>query len=176
MPELIMIAAIDQNNGLGYKNRLLCHLHDDLKNFKRVTSGHTVVMGRKTWDSLSVRPLPKRKNIILTRQSDATFTDSITSLTVNDVLEACAGDEKVFIVGGAEVYRLFMGIADRLIITRINHHFISDVYFPDIEDDKWIKVKETEHLADERHAYAFVICEYLRHDKNNEKECSPLNK
>jgi dihydrofolate reductase len=164
MPELIIIAAIDQNNGLGFQNHLLCHLHDDLKNFKRVTSGYTVVMGHKTWESLSVKPLPKRKNIILTRQSNATFADSIASLSVKDVLEACSEDEKVFIIGGAEIYRQFIGIVDRLIITHIHHDFIADVYFPEIEDDKWRKVNETEHPADDRHAYAFVICEYLRRD------------
>lgn len=168
MPELIIIAAIDQKNGLGYQNHLLCHLHDDLKNFKRLTSGHTVVMGHKTWESLSVKPLPKRKNIILTRQVNATFTESIASLSVNDVLEACTDDEKVFIIGGAEIYRQFMGIADRLIITHIHHQFISDVYFPEIEDDKWIKVNETEHPADDRHAFAFVICEYLHRDVINQ--------
>ena len=162
MPELIIIAAIDQNNGLGFQNHLLCHLHDDLKNFKRVTGGHTVVMGHKTWESLSVKPLPNRKNIILTRQSNATFAGGIASLSLTNVLEACSEDEKVFIIGGAEIYKQFIGIADRLMITHIQHRFISDVYFPVIEDDKWIKVNEIEHPADDRHAYAFLICEYLR--------------
>ena len=164
MPELIIIAAIDQDNGLGFQNHLLCHLHDDLKNFKRVTGGHTVVMGHKTWESLSVKPLPNRKNIILTRQSNATFAGAIASLSLKDVIETCSEDEKVFIIGGAEIYKQFIGLADRLIITHIQHRFISDVYFPEIEDDKWIKVNETEHPADERHAYAFVICEYFRRD------------
>ena len=164
MPELIIIAAIDQNNGLGYKNHLLCHLHDDLKNFKRLTSGHTVVMGHKTWESLSLKPLPNRKNIVLTRQSDATFTDSIASVSVNDVLELCAEDEKVFVIGGANVYNQFIEIADRMIITHIHHRFISDVFFPEIADEKWIKIIETEHKIDERHAYEYVICEYLRRD------------
>ena len=162
MPELIIIAAIDQNNGLGFQNHLLCHLHDDLKNFKRVTGGHTVVMGHKTWESLSVKPLPNRKNIILTRQSNATFAGGIASLSLTNVLEACSEDEKVFIIGGAEIYKQFIGIADRLMITHIQHRFISDVHFPVIEDDKWIKVNEIEHPADDRHSYAFVICEYLR--------------
>lgn len=169
MPELIIIAAIDQNNGLGYKNHLLCHLHDDLKNFKRLTSGHTVVMGHKTWESLSLKPLPNRKNIILTRQNNATFTDSITSVSVDHVIELCAEDEKVFIIGGANVYKQFIEIADRMIITHIQHRFISDVYFPEIEDKKWTKINETEHKIDERHAYAYVICEYLRSDQINEK-------
>ena len=167
MSEIIIIAAIDQNNGLGFKNHLLCHLHDDLKNFKKLTSGHTVVMGRKTWESLSIKPLPNRKNIVLTRQSDATFTQSITSISVNAVLESCSDEEKVFIIGGAEIYRQFFEVADRLIITHIQHRFISDVYFPEISDEKWIKINEIEHAADERHAYAFSICEYIRHDKVN---------
>jgi dihydrofolate reductase len=167
MAELIIIAAIDRNNGLGYQNHLLCHLHDDLKNFKRLTSGHTVVMGRKTWESLSVKPLPNRKNVVLTRDSNATFTNSIASMSVKDVLESCSDSERVFIIGGAEIYKQFIAIADRLIITHIQHSFISDVYFPEIEDEKWIKTNETAHASDDRHAYAFTICEYIRRDKLN---------
>jgi dihydrofolate reductase len=165
MPEIIIIAAIDQNNGLGYKNHLLCHLHDDLKNFKRLTSGHTVVMGRKTWESLSVKPLPNRKNIVLSHQGNATFANGIASMSMNDVLESCTNEEKVFIIGGAELYRQFIEVAHRLIITHIQHHFNADVFFPEISDEKWIKVNETEHPADERHAYAFNICEYIRCDQ-----------
>ena len=168
MAELIIIAAIDQKNGLGYKNHLLCHLHDDLKNFKKVTSGHTVVMGRKTWESLSVKPLPNRKNIVLTRQSDATFGVNIASMSMSEMLESCENDEKVFIIGGAEVYKQFIDIADRLIITHIQHSFISDVFFPEINNEKWIKINEIEHPADDRHAYAFTICEYICRKQLNE--------
>ena len=168
MAELIIIAAIDQKNGLGYKNHLLCHLHDDLKNFKKVTSGHTVVMGRKTWESLSMKPLPNRKNIVLTRQSNATFGVNIAAMSMSEMLESCANDEKVFIIGGAEIYKQFIDIADRLIITHIHHSFISDVFFPEINNEKWIKINETEHPADERHAYAFTISEYICRKQINE--------
>jgi len=165
MPELIIIAALDQDNGLGYQNHLLCHLHDDLRNFKRLTSGHTVVMGHKTWDSLSVKPLPNRKNIILTRQPNASFKDSIASVSLDDVLEKCRDDEKVFIIGGADIYRQFIPVVDRLIITHIHHHFVSDVFFPVIENDIWVKINGSEHPIDEKHAYVFTINEYLR--RNN---------
>jgi dihydrofolate reductase len=168
MAELIIIAAIDQSNGLGYKNHLLCHLHDDLKNFKKVTSGHTVVMGRKTWESLSMKPLPNRKNIVLTRQADATFGDNVASMSMQEVLDSCAEDEKVFIIGGADIYRQFIDIADRLIITHIYHSFISDVFFPEIKDGKWMMMNEIEHPADERHAYAFTISEYICRKQINE--------
>jgi dihydrofolate reductase len=167
MTEIIIIAAIDQDNGLGYQNHLLCHLHDDLKNFKKLTSGHTVVMGRKTWESLSIKPLPNRKNIILTRHVSATFKGSTASMSVNDVLSLCSDDEKIFIIGGAEIYRQFFDIAHRLIITHIQNHFNADVFFPEISEEKWLKVKETEHPIDERHAYAFNICEYIRQDQIN---------
>ena len=167
MAELIIIAAIDQKNGLGYKNHLLCHLHDDLKNFKKVTSGHTVVMGRKTWESLSMKPLPNRKNIVLTRQSNATFGVNIASMSMSEMLESCENDVKVFIIGGAEVYKQFIDIADRLIITHIHHSFISDVFFPEINDGKWIKITEIEHPVDERHAYAFTISEYICRMQNH---------
>jgi dihydrofolate reductase len=166
MPEIIIIAAIDQNNGLGFNNHLLCHLHDDLKNFKKLTSGHTVVMGRKTWESLSVKPLPNRKNIVLSRQNTATFQQSIASTSMNEVLKLCADEEKVFIIGGAEIYRQFFEVADRLVITHIQYCFISDVFFPLISDEKWKKINEMEHIADEKHAYAFTVSEYIRHDGN----------
>lgn len=165
MPEIIIIAAIDENNGLGYKNHLLCHLHDDLKNFKRLTTGHAIVMGRKTWDSLPVKPLPNRKNIVLTRDVDATFKDSFSSKSLNQLSELCSNDEKVFIIGGAEVYQQAMVLADKLIITHIHHRFIADVFFPQIEKKSWLKIAETAHPIDEKHNYAYDICEYVRLDK-----------
>jgi len=167
MTEIIIIAAVDQNNGLGYQNHLLCHLHDDLKNFKKLTTGHTVVMGRKTWESLSIQPLPNRRNIILSHRADATFTGSIASVSVDDVLRSCSEEEKIYIIGGAEIYKQFIDIAHRLIITHIQNHFNADVFFPEISDADWLKVKETEHPTDERHAYAYTICEYIRQDQHN---------
>ena len=164
MTEIIIIAAVDQNNGLGFQNHLLCHLHDDLKNFKKLTTSHAVIMGRKTWESLSIKPLPNRKNVILSRDPNATYTGSIASMSVKDVLRSCAEEEKIFIIGGAEVYKQFIDIAHRLIITHIQHKFNADVFFPEISNEKWIKVNETVHPIDERHAYAFNICEYIRHD------------
>lgn len=162
MPEIIIIAAIDENNGLGFENHLLCHLHDDLKNFKRLTTGHTIVMGRKTWESLPVRPLPNRKNIVLTRDVHATFTDSFSSRSLNQLLELCSNDEKVFIIGGAEVYQQAMEIANTLIITHIHHLFRADVFFPAINETVWRRIKETAHPVDEKHNYAFDVCEYVR--------------
>jgi dihydrofolate reductase len=165
MPEIIIIAAIDENNGLGYKNHLLCHLHDDLRNFKRLTTGHTVVMGRKTWESLPVKPLPNRKNIVLTRDVDATFTGGFASSSLNHLSELCSNDEKIFIIGGAEVYRQAMELADRLIVTHIHHSFVADVFFPQIKKKEWLKVKETPHPIDEKHNYAYEVCEYVRVDQ-----------
>jgi dihydrofolate reductase len=167
MTEIIIIAAVDQNYGLGFQNHLLCHLHDDLKNFKKLTIGHAVVMGRKTWESLSVKPLPNRKNVILSRDANATFTGSIASMTMNDVLRSCSEEEKIFIIGGAEVYKQFIDIAHRLIITHIQYKFNADVFFPEISNEKWIKVNETVHPIDERHAFAYNICEYIRRDQIN---------
>jgi dihydrofolate reductase len=162
MPEIIIIAAIDENNGLGFENHLLCHLHDDLKNFKRLTSGHTVVMGRKTWESLPVKPLPNRKNIILTRDADATFLNGFSSKSLNHLQEICSNDDEIFIIGGATIYQQAMDIADKLIITHIHHRFKADVFFPEINKELWLKINETVHPIDEKHNYAFDICEYVR--------------
>jgi dihydrofolate reductase len=114
-----------------------------------------------------MKPLPNRKNIILSRDANATYSGSIASISLNDVLISCSEEEKIYIIGGAEVYKQFIDIAHRLIITHIQHKFNADVFFPEINDEKWIKVNENEHPGDERHAYAFNICEYIRRDQIN---------
>jgi len=158
---LSIIAVIDQNNGIGLNNRLLCHLPNDLKYFKRVTSGHPVVMGDRTYESLPLKPLPNRKNIVI--------SDSLTELagcivvsSLEEACKECEGAEECFVIGGAQVYRQMMPLAQKLYITRVHHAFEADVWFPEIEPDRWQMQSSEWNAPDEKHPYAYSFEVYHR--------------
>ena len=117
---IAIIAAIDKNNALGFKNRLLFYLPDDLKRFKALTTGHTVVMGRKTFDSLPKGALPNRRNIVLSRSTRLELPGAEVYASLEEALLHCANNEQVFIMGGASVYKQAMPLADRLYMTEID--------------------------------------------------------
>lgn len=134
---LSMIAAIDQHNGIGYQNRLLCHLKEDLAFFKQQTLGHPVLMGRNTWYSLG-RPLPKRQNIVLSSKGVDALPEEVWLFhSLPEALAACIHEEKAFIIGGAQLYKAAMPSAQELIITQIDHTFQADAFFPAIEPACW---------------------------------------
>ena len=124
-----MIAAVGQRLELGYQNQLLCHLPVDLKHFKEITSGHTVLMGDRTWESLPKKPLPNRRNIVITLE-DIEFEGVETVHSIAAALDLVADDEEAFVMGGATMYRLFLPYADKLYLTRIVSDFTADVWFP----------------------------------------------
>lgn len=152
-----MIAAVAKNNAIGYQNKLLYWLPNDLKRFKALTTGHTILMGRKTFDSLPKGALPHRRNVVISH--------TVTSLPGCDVypsleaaLQSCGPDEDVYIIGGASLYRQALPLADRLCLTEIDDTPAeADVFFPDYRQD-WKEVSREEHDIDERHhqRYAFV--------------------
>ncbi|MDD6553215.1 MAG: dihydrofolate reductase [Prevotellaceae bacterium] len=152
-----MIAAVAKNNAIGYQNKLLYWLPNDLKRFKALTTGHTILMGRKTFDSLPKGALPHRRNVVISH--------TVTSLPGCDVypsleaaLQSCGPDEDVYIIGGASLYRQALPLADRLCLTEIDDTPAeADVFFPDYHQD-WKEVSREEHDIDERHhqRYAFV--------------------
>lgn len=137
MNHISIIAAIGQNGELGFQNRLLCHLPNDLKHFKELTTGHTILMGRRTWESLPVKPLPKRRNIVLSRQSNLDLPGAEHFTTWNDAIASCATNENLFVIGGADVYRQTIQFADTLYLTRIGAAFTADVFFPEIDENLW---------------------------------------
>ena len=138
---LSIIAAINKNRGLGFQNKLLYWLPNDLKRFKALTTGHTVVMGRKTFESLPKGALPNRRNIVLTRQ-EICFEGTETFHTLEEALAHCASDEEVFIMGGATLYTEAMPQADRLYITEVDDDKASaDVFFPEINPEQWQEKK-----------------------------------
>lgn len=156
---IAIIAAIDKNNALGFKNKLLFYLPNDLKRFKALTTGHTVVMGRKTFDSLPKGALPNRRNIVLSRSTRLELPGAEVYASLEEALQHCADDEQVFIMGGASVYKQAMPLADRLYMTEIDAEAAeADVYFPVIDHELWHETKRDVRRADDRHPcnYSFV--------------------
>jgi dihydrofolate reductase len=138
-----IIVAVSDDWGIGKDNELLWHISDDLKRFKKLTLGNTIIMGKKTWESLPKRPLPGRKNIVLTDDPKESIDNSVTAYSIEDALSKCEEDEEIFIIGGGSVYRQFMPIADRLYITHVHQTAPADIYFPAIDLSIWeITAKE----------------------------------
>jgi len=156
---IAIIAAIDKNNALGFENKLLFYLPDDLKRFKALTTGHTVVMGRKTFDSLPKGALPNRRNIVLSRSKKLELPGAEVYPSLEEALKHCEEEEQVFIMGGASVYRQALPLADMLFLTEIDAEAKeADVYFPTIDKAVWHEIKRDVRRADDRHPcdYAFV--------------------
>lgn len=155
-----VIAAVARNRAIGLDNKLLYWLPNDLRRFKALTTGHTIVMGRRTFESLPKGALPNRRNIVLTR-SQQQFSGAETFPTLTAALAACQTDEEVYIIGGASVYRQALPLADRLCLTEIDDTpQEADAFFPDYSD--WVVEREETHEPDERHAYRYRFVDYVR--------------
>jgi dihydrofolate reductase len=154
-----IVVAIAENNAIGKNNQLLWHLPADLKHFKQITTGHTVIMGRKTYDSVG-KPLPNRRNIIITRQ-DITIEGCEVAKSIEDALALCAGEEEVFIIGGAEIYKQSIHLADRIYLTIVHQKFDGDSYFPEINYGQWVETTRGDHQPDEKNKlpYSFITLE-----------------
>ncbi|MEK8132186.1 dihydrofolate reductase [Paenibacillus filicis] len=160
------ILAMDEARGIGYHNQLPWHLPADLKFFKRTTMGKTILMGRKTYDSIG-KPLPGRLNVVLTRDSEfhAEGCTVISSVTEAAQLYGRGGeraDEELFVIGGAEVFRLLLPYADRLYITEIRHTFPADTFFPELEQGDWREVSRETGIRDEKNPYDYDFVLYER--------------
>jgi len=156
-----IIVAVSDDWGIGKDNDLLWNISEDLKRFKRLTSGNTVIMGKKTWESLPRRPLPNRKNIVLTDNPAETIEGAVTAYSIDDALSKCVKSEEAFIIGGGSIYRQFMPIADRLYITHVHKKAPADIYFPAIDMNIWKIVEKEEFPASETAAipYTYIIYE-----------------
>lgn len=156
-----IIVAMDKNNVIGYKNDMPWHLPRDLQFFKEKTTGHTIVMGRKTFQSLG-RVLPKRKHVVLTK-SDERFPEEVEVVhDIQDVIELGQKNEEIFIIGGGNVYKQLLPYADRLYVTRIDEAFTGDVYFPQIPLDEFVEVSKEKGLKDEKNPYDYYFIQYER--------------
>ena len=158
---LSIIAAVGENNEIGYGNQLLWRLPADLRRFKELTVGHPVVMGRKTFESLPNGPLPDRKNIILSRNPNFSHEKCLVFSSLADALIKLSGENEVYVIGGSQVYRQALPHADKLYMTRVHAHFPdADAFFPVIHWNQWKKTNETGYPADEKNVYSFTFYEF----------------
>lgn len=158
-----MIAAVAENGAIGYENKLLYWLPNDLKRFKTLTTGHTIIMGRRTFESLPKGALPNRRNIVLTRNSHFIAPNVEVFSSLEAALAACGDDEEVFVIGGASVYAEAMPYAQRLCLTYVeNTPTKADAFFPTIDSMLWEQTDCERHETDEKHAYAYRFVDYTR--------------
>ncbi|MCM3631749.1 type 3 dihydrofolate reductase [Paenibacillus camelliae] len=156
-----LIAAMSRERAIGANNQMLWHLPKELAHFKRTTLNKTVVMGRKTYESLG-RPLPNRRNVILTRQQDLHIEGCEIVHTVEEALQKY-GDEELMITGGGEIYELFLPIADRLYLTKVEVDIAhADAYFPEFDEQEFTLTSSEFVESDEKNKYSFTICVYDR--------------
>ena len=157
---ITMIAAVAEDRAIGFENKLIYWLPNDLKRFKQLTTGHTIVMGRRTFESLPKGALPNRRNIVLSR-SQKEFPGCETYSSLKEALQHCAPDEDIYIIGGASVYKQALPIADRLCLTEIDDTpEQADTFFPPY--DEWREVSREEHEKDERHSFRYAFVDYVR--------------
>ncbi len=157
-----IIVAVSEDWGIGKDNELLWHISEDLKRFKRLTSGNVVIMGKKTWESLPKKPLPNRKNIVITDNPKETFESAFTAYSIEDSLAKCTTGEEIFIIGGGSIYRQFMPLADRLFITHVHKKAPADIYFPEIDMKIWEISEEEEFVSGENESIPYTYTVYKR--------------
>ncbi len=158
---IIIIAAVAENNALGKDNNLLWHLPGDFKRFKEITSGHHIIMGRKTFESFP-KPLPNRTHIVVSRQKNFEPENCIVTENLEKAIAFCPQNEDIFIIGGGEIYRQSMSLADKLDITRVHYSFEADVYFPEIDSEIWELTSETFNPKDEKHLFDYTFQTFVR--------------
>ncbi|MBX2829418.1 MAG: dihydrofolate reductase [Flavobacteriaceae bacterium] len=152
---ITMIAAAGENNELGKDNDLVWHLPDDFKRFKELTTGHYIIMGRKTFESFP-KLLPYRTHVVITRNTEYPEEGIIVAHSMEEALKVAENDEQPFIIGGGEIYKVGLDYAQRIELTRVHGTFEADAYFPEIPEDSWQLVASEFHDTDDRHAYAFT--------------------
>ena len=163
MPQITIIAAVAENGAIGKNQQLLCHLPNDMKRFKELTTGHAVVMGRKTFESHPNGALPNRKNVVLTTMPEADFVNCFPCDSMSDALELCENEKEIFIIGGALVYRQALSKADKMYITKIHAEFPdADAFFPVVDWSQWEETERQDFPADEKHQYAYSFITYVR--------------
>jgi dihydrofolate reductase len=161
--KLSIIVAVAENHVIGRDNQLIWHLPKDLRMFKNLTTGHPIIMGRKTFESIG-KPLPNRTSIIISRNTDFVAEGCIV---VNSLADAIAEARKIetqetFIIGGAEIYKIALPMCDKIYLTRVYHNFEGDTFFPEIKLNEWQEIKREINQIDEKHLYPFDFVELLK--------------
>jgi len=154
---ITLIAAAAENNALGKDNQMIWRLPDDFKRFKQLTTDHHIIMGRKTLESMN-GPLPNRTNVVITRQPDYTYEGCTIVNSLDEAIAACPQNQEVFIIGGGEIYKQSIAMADKIELTRVlGISPEADAYFPEIDSDEWNLTESVFHDKDEKHAYEFIF-------------------
>jgi dihydrofolate reductase len=156
------IVATDQNFLIGKDNSMPWHLPADLRHFKQITTGHTIIMGRKTFESLPNGALPNRRNIVLSRNTKLQLKDAEVFSNPEMLLESLENESEVFIIGGANIYETLFPVVSKLYLTRIHHSFEGDTYFPTIDFLQWNLLSKEDFLADEKNNWSYSFEIYLR--------------
>lgn len=163
-----LIAALSQNRVIGIDNDLPWHLPDDMKYFMQTTSGHHVIMGRKNYDSLpdKFKPLPNRTNVVVTRQHNFKAKGCLIVHSIEDGVALAKEnlETELFVIGGAQIYKQALPLAQFLYLTEIKSYVQGDTQFPEIDRSQWVEISRKPHLADERHRYAFDFVLYKRQE------------
>ncbi len=159
---LTLIAAMGQNRVIGKNNDLIWKLPRDMRHFKELTTGHHVIMGRKTLESMNGKPLPKRTNIVITRQQGYTAEGCIVVNSLKEALGKVKDDEQPFVIGGAEIYKLALPKANTMELTLVHNTFAGDTYFPEFDSNQWLLEKEEKFPADEKNPYALTFQKFIK--------------
>jgi dihydrofolate reductase len=159
---LTIIAATSENNALGKDNQLVWHLPDDFKRFKALTSGHYIIMGRKTFESFP-KPLPNRIHIIITRQKNYPVPEGcFLASNLTNAIALCPKNQEVFVIGGGEIYKQSIDIVQKIEVTKVHTSVEADTFFPNIDLSRWKLVFEEFHSKDEKHAFDFTYLTYVK--------------
>lgn len=165
MKTIKAIVAVDENGAIGRQGDLLCHLPADMRHFKEMTMGHSIVMGRKTFESFPRRPLPGRQNLVITRSAGWQYPGVIVAHSLEQAI-AMAETDTVFIIGGAQIYEQALPVVDVLHLTLIHARWASaDVYFPALDPNQWQEVEREHHTSDHRNAYEYDFITLKRRDQ-----------
>lgn len=159
---ITIIVAVAANGGIGKDNKLLCHIPGDLKRFKEITTGHTLLMGRNTWYSLPKRPLPERQNIVLTDDPCECIKGCESAYSIADALSKVKEGNEIFVIGGGMIYKQFISRADRLLITHVDKEFDADTFFPEIDPEIWEITAREDHDPGEKNDFAYSYVSYMR--------------
>jgi dihydrofolate reductase len=158
---IIMIAAVAENNALGKNNDLVWHLPNDFKRFKALTTGHHIIMGRKTFESFP-KPLPNRTHIVITRQKNYNPEGCIVVESMEKAIAICPENQTSFIIGGGEIYNLGLPYTDKLEITRVHHRFEADTFFPEVNTDEWEEIESVFNAKDDKHLFDFTYQTFIK--------------
>jgi dihydrofolate reductase len=154
------VVVIDKNWGIGKNNQLLVHFPADLKRFKNITNGHTIIMGRKTFESMG-KALPNRRNIVISRQTNLNFAGAEITNSLDAALALCNIEEEIFIIGGAEIFKQALPILHKIYLTRIHKSFEADTFFPEINNE-WAAIEKQDFLPDEKTPFSYSFITYQK--------------